>query len=211
MPSPPDRLVDDAVELFTSIMQNDNATVSLVGGDKSLVGLMIRSMIKAALHAAGEFYPALDANDKLVGYALWMPPGRDLFDTPEQRELGLNEFMKSLPEAGKQYYKDVYMKEFPTFVIECMGNPKGKTDAWWLHNLFVRPDRRRQGIGRKLIEAVKQQAREKGQTLACSTTQDDNALVYRSYGFEQKGVKRMPSPWGDWPLYVFALDTSASA
>ena len=27
--------------------------------------------------------------------------------SPEQRELGLNDFMSRLPEAGKQYYKDV--------------------------------------------------------------------------------------------------------
>lgn len=55
--------------------------MSLVGGDKTLLGPMVRSMIKAALHAAGEFYPALDENGELIGYALWMPPGRDLFDT----------------------------------------------------------------------------------------------------------------------------------
>ncbi|KAH9932591.1 uncharacterized protein B0H18DRAFT_986392 [Fomitopsis serialis] len=127
---------------------------------------MVRSMIKAAVLAAGEYYPALDENDELVG--------RDLFDTPEQRELGLNEFMARLPDAGKQYYKAVYLKEFPVFVNECMGSAK---------------------------------ATEKGQTLACSTTQDYNALVYKSYGFEQKGERTMPSPWGDWPLYVFALDT----
>lgn len=59
----------------------DNAGISLVGGEKALLGPMVNSMIKAALHAAGEFYPALDENGELVGYALWMPPGRDLFDT----------------------------------------------------------------------------------------------------------------------------------
>ncbi|EPS93640.1 hypothetical protein FOMPIDRAFT_1026458 [Fomitopsis schrenkii] len=191
-------------------MQDDNAGISLVGGEKALLGPMVNSMIKAALHAAGEFYPALDENGELVGYALWMPPGRDLFDTPDQRELGLNDFMSRLPEAGKQYYQDVYIKEFPTFVNECMGSAKGKTDAWWLHNLFVRPDKQRQGIGRQLIEIVKQKAQEKGQTLACSTTQDSNAHVYESYGFEQKGHKTMPSPWGDWPLYVFALNTAST-
>ncbi|TFY61698.1 hypothetical protein EVJ58_g4354 [Rhodofomes roseus] len=183
--NPSDKLIEDSVELFTSLMQNDVAGISLVGGETTLLGSMARSMIKAAVLVAGEYYPALDENGELAGYALWMPPGRDLFDTPEQRELGLNEFMASLPEAGKQYYKDV-----------------SKTDAWWLHNLFVRPDRQRQGIGRQLIEVVKQKAKEQGQTLACSTTQDYNALVYKAYGFEQKGLRTMPSPWGDWPLVV---------
>lgn len=58
-----------------------NACTSLVGGERALLGPMVKSMIKAAVHIAGEFYPALDGNGELVGYVLWMPPGRDLFET----------------------------------------------------------------------------------------------------------------------------------
>ncbi|KAH9932600.1 uncharacterized protein B0H18DRAFT_1115831 [Fomitopsis serialis] len=194
-----DQLIEDSVALFSSVFQTNTATISLVGGDVSLLGAMVRSMIKAALVAGGEYYPALDENDsdELTGYALWLPPGRDLFDTPEQRDLGFNDFMASLPEAGKRITRTSYVlarkdysKESSTFVDECMGGPKGKIDAWWLLIMVVRPEKQKQGIGRRLIETVKKKATEKGQTLACSTTRDNNVRVYTSYGFEQKGVKR---------------------
>ncbi|KAH9932603.1 uncharacterized protein B0H18DRAFT_986557 [Fomitopsis serialis] len=134
--------------------------------------------------------------------------------SPEQRDQGLNDFMASLPEAVKQYYKDAYLQDFPGFVNECMGSPKGKTDAWWLNNFCVHPERQRQGIGRRLLEIVRQKVDShlsptcegEGQVVALSATRDVNAPVYKAYGFEQKGLKKMLSPWGDWPLYVFVLD-----
>ncbi|KAH9838985.1 uncharacterized protein C8Q71DRAFT_703475, partial [Rhodofomes roseus] len=213
---PADKLIEDSVELFTSLMQNG----SLVGGETTLLGSMARSMIKAAVLVAGEYYPALDENGELAGYALWMPPGRVLFDTRGSSITRMSYVRR--PEV-EDVLTNKYFKEFPGFVNKCMGSPKSKTDAWWLHNLFVRPDRQRQGIGRQLIEVVKQKVGTysapepshltsgQGQTLACSTTQDYNALVYKAYGFEQKGLRTMPSPWGDWPLYVFALDTAKAA
>lgn len=206
VPDPSGELIEAAAALFALAMRDDGACNSLVGGDLSLLVPMARAMIKAAVLAAGEFYPALDQSGTLVGYALWMPPGEELFATPEQRDQGLNDFMASLPEAVKQYYKNTYLKEFPEFVNECMGSPKGKTDAWWLNNFCVHPERQRQGIGRRLLEIVRQKAKAKGQVVALSATRDVNAPVYKAYGFEQKGVKKMLSPWGDWPLYVFVLD-----
>ncbi|KAF9809791.1 hypothetical protein IEO21_07266 [Rhodonia placenta] len=109
-----------------------------------------------------------------------------------------------------------YMVKFPAFVNHCIG-PTGKTDSWWMHQAMVRPDRQRQGIARNLINLVREerlyansfrQAKLKGETLACSTTTPTNALVYQAIGFELKEKRDMPSPWGDWPLYVFALDTT---
>ncbi|KZT70571.1 hypothetical protein DAEQUDRAFT_725087 [Daedalea quercina L-15889] len=205
LPDPPDELIEASAALFALAMQYDGACISLVGGDMGLLPSMARAMIKAALLAAGEYYPAFDESGELLGYALWMPPGQELFATAEQREQGLNDFMDSLTEVVKQYYKDVYLKEFPDFVNMCMNSPTGKTDAWWLNNFCVHPARQKQGIGRRLIEVVMQKAKQEGHTVALAATRDQNVAVYESYGFKQKGRKMMPSPWGDWPLNVFVF------
>lgn len=40
---------------------------------------MARAMLKAGA-LTGEYYTAMDG-DELVGFTMWMPPGRDLFST----------------------------------------------------------------------------------------------------------------------------------
>ncbi|KZT07900.1 uncharacterized protein LAESUDRAFT_87797 [Laetiporus sulphureus 93-53] len=141
---------------------------------------------------------------------MWMPPGQELFSTPEQRELGLNEFMKNLSKEGKEYYSTILFAEFPAFVNSCLG-PTGKIGSWWLHMAMVRPESQRQGVATSLIQLAREKAKQNGETLACSTTTPTNVIVYRNIGFDLKGQRIMPSPWGDWPLYVFSLDTSRAS
>ncbi|KZT04282.1 uncharacterized protein LAESUDRAFT_658088 [Laetiporus sulphureus 93-53] len=205
-PSP--KLIDDSVNLFVALMKSDPAIESLCGGDVSLAGPMARAMLNAGV-LAGEYYAALDENGELAGFTLWMPPGQEMFSTQEQRDLGLTDFMARLPPEGKEYYKDTYLAEFPGFVSSCIG-PTGKVDSWWLHMAMVRQERQQQGIARSLIGLVRDKAKEKGETLACSTTTLTNASAVIALGFDLKGERNMPSPWGDWPLYVFALDTKSS-
>ena len=52
----------------------------MCGGDKSLIGPMIRAMVCAAT-LGGEIYNAVDEGNAVVGYAVWMPPGKDLLGT----------------------------------------------------------------------------------------------------------------------------------
>lgn len=52
----------------------------MCGGDKSLIRPMIRAMVRAAT-LGGEIYNAVDEGCVVVGYAVWMPPGKDLLGT----------------------------------------------------------------------------------------------------------------------------------
>jgi hypothetical protein len=55
------------------------AVVSLTGGDKSLLYPLACAMIRACA-LDGEYYVAR-ADGELVGFCLWMPPGKDIFST----------------------------------------------------------------------------------------------------------------------------------
>ncbi|PPR06250.1 hypothetical protein CVT24_000922 [Panaeolus cyanescens] len=223
--SPSEELISSAVDLFYSLMNDDQAAISLCGGDTSLFKLQIRAMVKAAV-LDGEFYTATNEEGRLIGYSIWMPPGQEMFSTEEQRALGFNEFVSALPQAGMDYFKNTYLAHFPGFVNQHLG-PTGKRDAWWLHNLAVAPEYQRNGIARAIVDVVKEkasifrmihqtvikreliiQAKAKGEMLATSTTNDKNVPVYVNMGFTINGSMTMPSPWGDWPLHVFSLDTS---
>ncbi|KAF9055667.1 hypothetical protein BJ165DRAFT_1521662 [Panaeolus papilionaceus] len=204
--NPSEELISNAVDLFYSVMHQDKAALSLCGGDISLFKLQLTAMVKA-IALDGEIYTATDEDGKLLGYTAWMPPGQEMFSTEQQRALGLNEFLSRISPAGMDYFKNTYLARFPAFVNQHLG-PTGKIDSWWLHNAAVVPEHQRKGIARALVNLVKEKAKAKGEVLATSTTTDSNVPVYVGLGFHHHGTLPMPSPWGDWPLHVFSLDTS---
>lgn len=66
--------------------------------------------------------------------------------------------------------------------------------AAWLEDLVVRPDRRRRGIGRALLEHVAAQARADGVLRITLLTDADNErahALYRSLGFEFSAMRPM--------------------
>ncbi|KAF8662780.1 hypothetical protein AX14_007010 [Amanita brunnescens Koide BX004] len=204
VPNPTDEQVEASVALFTDLMKDDVAVLSLAGGEPALIPDMIRATLKAGIFAAGEYYTASNEKGEMVGFTMWMPPGQEMFSTPEQRALGLDDFMSKLPEIGKEFYKKTYMARFPNFVNELLG-PTGKVDSWWLHMAMVRRDSQRKGIATTLIDLVREKAAASGATIALSTTADANVPFYEGYGLDKKGHTTVPSPWGEWPIYVFAL------
>ena len=52
----------------------------MTGGDLTLIGHMARAMICAAT-LGGEIYAATEHPGEVVGYAVWMPPGKELLNT----------------------------------------------------------------------------------------------------------------------------------
>ncbi|PPQ89987.1 hypothetical protein CVT25_009627 [Psilocybe cyanescens] len=204
-PTVRDHLARTAMTVLSSDSQ-DQGAISLSGGDKSLMKLQALAMLRAGI-LAGEYYTATNQEGKLIGYTLWMPPGRDIFSTDEQRKLGFNEFMTRLPTQGKEYFRTTYLAHFPGFVNGILG-PTGKFDSWWLHMAMVHRDYQKMGVTRALINLVREKASVSGDTLACSTTNDNNVPVYLALGFTHRGRKMMPSPWGDWPVHLFSLNTS---
>ncbi|KIL71208.1 hypothetical protein M378DRAFT_182786 [Amanita muscaria Koide BX008] len=187
VPNPTVEQVEATVALFTDLMKEDIAALCLSGAP-ALIPDLARAMIKAGIYAAGEYYLATDENGEIVGYTMWMPPGQEMFSTPEQRALGLNDFMVKLPEEGREYPKSF-----------------GKVDSWWLHMAMVRRDYQHQGIAKTLINMVRDKAIADGAIIALSTTTDENVPIYQKCGFELKGTMIMPSPLGEWPLHVLAL------
>jgi len=115
-----DKLIETAVAIFVHLMQNDLCALSLCDDDISLMPVMIRATI-CALSLDGECYGAFNSDHELVGYTFWMPPGKGLFSTEEQRNLGLTEFMKKLSPAGMEVYKETFAKVVPQFVMSYLG------------------------------------------------------------------------------------------
>jgi len=59
----------------------DIAALSLSGGEAALIPEMARAILKAGIFAAGEYYTATNDKGEIVGFAMWMPPGQEMFST----------------------------------------------------------------------------------------------------------------------------------
>ena len=86
-------------------------------------------------------------------------------------------------------------------VVTLRREPQGKTDhKAYVYGTYVRPEYRRQGVGRALMEAVITRAREVGlRQIELSVTQANEpaVLLYESCGFERYGLERDAFRVGD--------------
>jgi GNAT superfamily N-acetyltransferase len=95
-----------------------------------------------------------------------------------------------------------------------------RTDALHLRELDVHPDHMRRGLGRRLVEFVRERAAERGLARVTLTTFRDvdwNASLYRRWGFEVLEPEDQPdwlaairaaedrSVIGQWPRVAMAL------
>ena len=62
------------------LMFQDIAVLSLRGGEANLIYYMTRAMILACT-LDGDYYTAVNEENELVGFCLWMPPGKVIFST----------------------------------------------------------------------------------------------------------------------------------
>lgn len=62
------------------------------------------------------------------------------------------------------------------------------TGTWWIHNVFVNPEYRRQGIGRRIVESILECLREENAEevhISASTRHITAQKIYRSAGFRR--------------------------
>jgi hypothetical protein len=59
----------------------DAAAKAIAGGEVDLIPAFAESMIKAIAFAGGHMYVARNEKGDIVGFALWIPSGHDLFNT----------------------------------------------------------------------------------------------------------------------------------
>lgn len=191
-------------------LYSDPACPSITGGNLALLPALARAMINATALICGEMYAVTDENGALVGYTLWVPPGRVLFDSEDQRRLGFTEVMKEMSEEGKEYYERVLGVEFPEFLDESIGITQAEMNCYWCNFAMIKEDYQNKGLATAMFALVEEKAKKTGAIMALSTSEDFTSKIYQGMGFELQGYKMMPSPWKDWPSYVLSKDTKAT-
>ncbi|OCH85526.1 hypothetical protein OBBRIDRAFT_739765 [Obba rivulosa] len=185
----------------------DPANYSFTAGNLDLLELMARAMLKPKALVSGEMYTATDENGDLVGFTIWLPPGRKGLTTCEERQMGMYQFMESLSPEGKEYYANALGKQFPKVVDNFIGIEQAEKSTYYCSVAMVRADYQGRGVLRALFELVSPKAEELSAPMALCTTNVRNVVIYEKLGFSMRGHQVMQSPWGGWPVWVFSRGT----
>ncbi|EED78908.1 predicted protein [Postia placenta Mad-698-R] len=153
-------------------------------------------------------YAAIDESNTLVGFAMWMPPGRVPLTTEEERQLGWNQFWKKLSPEGREYCENVLAKDFSKFLEESFGFSDVQESTYWCSFAMIREDYQNKGVATAIFDLVYAKAKETGAIMALGTSLEMTSKIYQSMGFEQKGFRVTPSPWKDWTNYVLMRRTA---
>ncbi|KAF8210033.1 hypothetical protein K438DRAFT_1753639 [Mycena galopus ATCC 62051] len=140
----------------------------------------------------GEVYVAetTDAVPKIVGCAMWYPPGYEENDRP-------NEILAKVPYKHSVlsiYDHDViawlreYAKEYQDYFDSTLGKD-WKRKSWSLKRIGVAPEYRRQGVGRLLVKTVLAKAALTGTPIVVECTSETTFQFYHNVGFKPMPIK----------------------
>ncbi|KAF9807757.1 hypothetical protein IEO21_08071 [Rhodonia placenta] len=169
---PDEKLVEEAVQLVVKLMRN--------GGNLDLFPDWARSIVAASAFISGEMYAAIDESNTLVGFAMWMPPGRVPLTTEEERQLGWNQFWKKLSPEGRDYTENVLGKDFPKFLEKSFGFPDVQESTYWCSFAMIREDYQNKGVATAIFDLVYAKAKETGAIMALGTS------LEMTYAFSDK-------------------------
>ncbi|EPS99419.1 hypothetical protein FOMPIDRAFT_1050695 [Fomitopsis schrenkii] len=208
---PTDAMIEQAVEVTALVLKDDDSCFIWTGGKPELLPEFMSAIIRASwlCEGAGETYVALDEDGTLVGYSQWIPPGRDLWDSEDQRQLGYYDFMAKLSDEGKKYFEESLGNFFPKYLDEAFGMPQSQTKTHFCNLAMVRPECQKKGIATAMFKLAYDRAKQTGATLALSTGISHNVTVYEHIGMTLVGHRSWDSPWGEWRSWAFEWKTRA--
>ena len=143
----------------------------------------LQSMFSGLLTYALRYGVSHTTSD-LAGVAIWLGPGNTRLTLWRTLRTGL-----ALPRAltgfdrtARETFLSV-MNSMETEHRERMPGPH-----WYLWTLGVHPERRRRGIGERLLQPVLALADRDGLPCYLETTTEQNAAVYQKSGFETRAT-----------------------
>ncbi|KAF8121418.1 hypothetical protein EV363DRAFT_1365154 [Boletus edulis] len=165
----------------------------LTGGKLELIPDLFHAMTRCCL-MDGECYIATEVStQKIVGTALWFPPGKQLWDTDELRQAsGFNVFYDKLDQATQDWWTNEYCGQVAAFLKEQYG-PETHQVSWWLNNVAVLPEYQGNGIATFLLHKVLKKAAT-NEAIGLCTDSEKNVAFYKSLRFKEIGVLYMRHP-----------------
>ncbi|KAF8817269.1 hypothetical protein BYT27DRAFT_7201705 [Phlegmacium glaucopus] len=173
-----------AIAVLTAAFTDGISYTVETGNDPVATELLVRAVVAAGL-MAGEVYAAYDGelDGKVVGVAVWFPPGREMFDDDQMKEEIMTPFMNSLPTKLRKWWEDELWPKYNELLVKGYA-PGMKTGSWALGELATVASARQNGVARALVNVVRDKARMSGDCLTVETHTELNVSIYQRLGFK---------------------------
>jgi GNAT superfamily N-acetyltransferase len=142
--------------------------------------------------------------------ALWMPPGAngDSFSTLLRSGMWKLQFLMS--REGRERWFKYFMPTLHDIKHETLG--ARDDDSWYLVYLGTRPEARRKGYARAVIEDVTRKADVEGRPVYLESSKAMNVPIYEKFGFEKRTRMEMPETDGTTiPLEIMVREPNAKS
>ncbi|CDO78135.1 hypothetical protein BN946_scf184508.g1 [Trametes cinnabarina] len=206
--NPDEKTIEDAARLYIDLSKDDPAFDAAVSGRRELSWIMATGVLKPLSLVSGELYTAKNEKGELVGFSGWTPPGRDVFDTPDQLEMGFSEFLSQLDEEARKFQRKMLGENIPKFVDGSLGIEKAEIKTYWCWFAYVREDYQNMGIATAIFDIVYEKAKSTGALMGLLTGGAVNVAKYEHLGFKNHGEQHFVSWWAEWTFYCLARKTS---
>jgi GNAT superfamily N-acetyltransferase len=143
--------------------------------------------------------------DRLLGVALWYPPGVAPPVLSSNTVAALREVIPAVPAAARLAPRAVASMREPNALVRFV-RQRGRAierasarPSWHLAYLAVEPEHRRRGVARLLLEHVLGRCDEDGAAAWLETTDPANPAIYERFGFHTvhaiPATRRLPALW----------------
>jgi GNAT superfamily N-acetyltransferase len=122
--------------------------------------------------------------------ALWMPPGANCDSLSTTLRSGMWKLRFIMSKIGRERWFNYFMPELHHIKHDTLGNRDD--DSWYLVYLGTRPEARRMGYARAVIEDVTIRADREGRAVYLESSKEMNVPIYEKFGFEKRSKMDMP-------------------
>jgi GNAT superfamily N-acetyltransferase len=140
--------------------------------------------------------------------ALWLPPGRDADSLPTFLRSGLwrLRWWRLPPDARARFFR--YFTPLLHDTKRRVLGDAADADSWYLVYLGTRPQARRMGYARALVEHVTLQADRDRKPCYLESSKEMNVDIYRKFGFQARDRIVLEQPVGrpDVPLEIMVRE-----
>ncbi|KAI0298328.1 hypothetical protein B0F90DRAFT_1938175 [Multifurca ochricompacta] len=182
------------VEILETALLDDKAILCLTGASKTSERELYKICLNICLRD-GEVWVA-GFNDQINAVTFWIRPGADF-------HIGLSDdYIRDLPDDMKEWmahhfvpkYNELYKGSYPT-------GQQVRVQAWHILLIGVQPTFQRRGLGKRLLDVLREKADSKSQCITADVQTSFAVHFFNNSGFAYTGVKNFISRQAGFPLW----------
>ncbi|KAH6909537.1 hypothetical protein BKA70DRAFT_202292 [Coprinopsis sp. MPI-PUGE-AT-0042] len=222
--NPTEAQIDEITTVLQEAMKDDPSTSILHGKDPKLARLKFRSGVCAAaiggvLHVllvpSATTSPSTSSSltagaregpyeERIIGVAIWYPPGTSSSLTSEQRKVGLETYFEGLEKTNpklKAWWVEYLVPNYEKTYASVLP-PGFAKDSWYLAAFGVLPAYQGKGLGKKLFKVAESQAQATKTPITLDTGTDLDIVIYRKFGLKVVGEMKVENEYGSQKMSI---------